>query len=124
MIQLRESTGTLSKRAERAEEELVRLEGQLEGRQLEWEQREAELEEGADVERDEGETANVIGATAAPLAQQLDSSLSKTRSLGQEVTRLRGNLQDQKRVGEEVTKKLRGVEAKLLAKERIITDLR
>lgn len=63
---------------------MLRLEGLLEVRQLEWEAREVEQEEEGERGQEREERPPSPGPLL-PLAQQLDSSLSRARSLQQEV---------------------------------------
>ena len=81
---LREVASSQSRKAEKAEEEVVRLEGLLEARQLEWEGRQVE-EEGQGEDREERVSSAPPPGPLQPLAQQLDSSLTRARSLQQEV---------------------------------------
>ena len=126
---LRDICNVETRKAENFEDEVVRLESLLEQKQLEWEAKDIELENSdvtdfKEMFPDHQTEANDQISDNLPLAQQLDSSMRKNRSLGQEITDLKGKLQDSKKAFEELNRKFRESENQNLAKEKMINDLR
>jgi centrosomal protein CEP290 len=143
VISLRDHSKSQSLRIDQLEEELVKLETLLEHRQLEWESREMDLdhlevskgsaqednlliglEKSGGHEPDPGMAARASNLMNLPLAQQLEASFSKNKSLSQVVKELKKKLEDAQKGFEDVSKRCRELEAGNLAKERMINDLR
>ena len=128
VVVLRDLCKTESRKAEQFEDDIIRLESQMEQKQLEWEAKEIELEKSdafnfQNIEIESNENQAVTGGDL-PLAKQLDSSLRKSRSLNQEVSDLKSKLKESKKAFEDLNRKFKESENQLLAKEKIINDLR
>jgi len=119
-----EAMVALEARTADLEEEVVRLESQLErGKALvdvevvDLEGKEGDVESSA--ERD-----LVLPNPDAPLAQQMEQALKSLRSHAKLVEDLKRQLLEAKKVAEETQRRAREVEASAAAKDRIINDLR
>ncbi len=128
---LRELVTGQAKKIDQLEEELVRVENQVEQKQLDWETRQVELETLEDQgetekakERKRKEDAIMIPNPEWPLAKQLEQALSMIKAQSKTIEANKAKLGENKRSLEELQKKARDAENKVLAKDRIINDLR
>lgn len=131
---LREFTRSQTLRIDQLEEEVVRLENQMEQRQLDWETREVELEtleDDAAARRGDSRIGGEIESSKVrlpdsgqPLSKQLEQALQSIKDLCRSVDNSKSKLSDSKKVVEEIQKKLRESDAAISAKDRIINDLR
>ncbi len=132
---LRELATSQAKRIDQLEEDLVKMENQVEQKQLDWETRQIELENG-------DEAAAIMGQTDAtmdksikqesvltrnpewPLAKQLEQALGHVKAQAKSIEANRHKLSEARKLIEELKKKLRDAESMVLAKDRTINDLR
>jgi len=145
---LRSLTYSQQSKIDALEEELLRHETLLEKRQLDWEARELQmdstdlgedgLEEGAGgpagvatvagSERGRLPASSTSGSSAPdpdlPLAVQLETALDSLKVQSQGARELKQKLDELHRVTDEAQRKLRESEAMVLAKDKIINDLR
>lgn len=111
----------------------------MEQRQLDWETRDVELEDFEEahsnaskdnakavfkIKKQQREEMEALPNPDLPLAQQLEKALQSMQSHSNVVDNLKQELGTAKKQIEDLLKKLRETEASVIAKERIINDLR
>ena len=122
------------------EEELVRIENQVEQKQLDWETRQVELETLEDpnihggiaksgaggIRGDKSQTVDalMIPNPDWPLAKQLEQSLNMVKAQAKSIDENRSKLTEARKLIDELKKKSRESESMVLAKDKIINDLR
>jgi centrosomal protein CEP290 len=129
---LRELTIGQARRIDQLEEELVRVENQIEAKQLDWETRQVELEtleengdkKQASAKNRQEQDALMIPNPEWPLAKQLEQSLNMVKAQAKAIDANGTKLTEARKLLEDFKKKLREAEGKVLAKNRIINDLR
>ncbi len=131
---LRELTRSQALKIDHLEEEVVRLENQMEQKQLDWETKEVELEALEDDrqkhlgESKAGGDADVSKVKMPdpdlPLSRQLEQAIGTIKDYSRTVEQLKGKLSDAKKAVDDLQKKAREYETSGVAKDRIINDLR
>ena len=130
---LRELTTSQAKKIDQLEEELVRIENQVEQKQLDWETRQVELEnlEEPNVNvttkaRDKNQVVDalMIPNPEWPLAKQLEQSLNMVKAQSKSIDEKKLKLSEARKLIDELKKKFREAESMVLAKDKIINDLR
>ena len=123
------------------EEELVRIENQVEQKQLDWETRQVELETLEDhsnvhggnaksgaggIRGDKSQTVDalMIPNPDWPLAKQLEQSLNMVKAQAKSIDSNKSKLSEAKKIIDELRKKSRESESMVLAKDKVINDLR
>ena len=123
------------------EEELVRIENQVEQKQLDWETRQVELETLEDhsnvhggnaksgaggIRGDKSQTVDalMIPNPDWPLAKQLEQSLNMVKAQAKSIDSNKSKLSEARKLIDELKKKSRESESMVLAKDKIINDLR
>ena len=127
-----ELTRTQAARVEELEEEVIKMENQMEQKQLDWGAREVEMEAAEQVlkedARDDGHKSVKSGGMMPdpdlPVSQQLQQSLASIRGLTTAVEEHKAKVAEGVRSVEELQRRLREAEAGISAKDRIINDLR
>ena len=105
------------------EEELLRNETLLEQRQLDWETREVELENLQEAKKPSNQEHSLPDPDL-PLSRQLEQALDSLKSSNHSNKDLQQKVNDLKCISEDAQKKLRESESMVLAKDKIINDLR
>ena len=131
---LRELTSSQARKIDQLEEEIVRIENQVEQKQLDWETRQIELETLKEEETDRShKSAKVKSDYSAsqsqpnpewPLAKQLEHALNLSKVQSKTIEETKKKLADTRQLADDLKRKLREAEAKILAKDKIINDLR
>lgn len=131
---LRELTTAQARKIDQLEEELVRMENQIEQKQLDWETRAVELEALEDTGPEKQNIATdgakkmddafMIPNPSWPLAKQLEQSLNLVRAQAKSLEENKKKLMETRQLMDDFKKKQREAESMVLAKDRIINDLR
>ena len=133
---LRELTSSQARKIDQLEEEIVRMENQVEQKQLDWETRQIELENLKEEETERSHQQSVAAKVGKseysqsqpnpdwPLAKQLEHSLNLSKVQSKTIEEAKTQLADTRQLADDLKRKLREAEAKILAKDKIINDLR
>ena len=130
---LRELTSSQARKIDQLEEEIVRIENQVEQKQLDWETRQIELEtlkeeetenKSAKVKSDYYSASQSQPNPEWPLAKQLEHALNLSKVQSKTIEETKNKLADTRQLADDLKRKLREAEAKILAKDKIINDLR
>ena len=133
---LRELTSSQARKIDQLEEEIVRMENQVEQKQLDWETRQIELENLKEEETERSHQQSVAAKVGKseysqsqpnpdwPLAKQLEHSLNLSKVQSKTIEEAKTKLADTRQLADDLKRKLREAEAKILAKDKIINDLR
>ena len=133
----RDLTSSQAKKIDQLEEELVRMENQIEQKQLDWETKEIQLESldevpnhfeiGKKQNKNLKSQHNEVLTTPNPdwpLAKQLEQALGLTKSQAKTIEGNKVKMSEARKLIEDLKKKIREADSKVLANDRIINDLR
>ena len=133
----RDLTSSQAKKIDQLEEELVRMENQIEQKQLDWETKQIQLESLDEVPNDLtiGKKQNknlksqhnevlTMPNPDWPLAKQLEQALGLTKSQAKTIEGNKVKINEARKLIEDLKKKIREADSKVLANDRIINDLR
>ena len=134
---LRELSTSQARKIDQLEEEIVRIENQVEQKQLDWETRQIELETLEEETKGNPKRSNEKKLQLQdsiqnqskpnpewPLAKQLEHALKTNKSHFKVLEETKTKLSETKQLCDDLKKKLREADAKILAKDKIINDLR
>ena len=133
----RDLTSSQAKKIDQLEEELVRMENQIEQKQLDWETKQIQLESLDEVPNDleigkkqnknlRSQQNEVLTTPNPdwPLAKQLEQALGLTKSQAKTIEGNKVKINEARKLIEDLKKKIREADSKVLANDRIINDLR